>query len=278
MSSTKSSDALDSLESDLRGRLDEEVRTLEAYRGRLEREARVDAELARIDDAIARRIGSIPPPAAPSYRPASYAPASLLSSPPPAFPSWNPPTSVLPPASVAPAPVSQPLPYAYQTSRMVTLATISAMLAVVVSLTVLVISAGDRFVPTASAAERPMMSVVAAAPAPAAPAAGASCSDKSDANAKKIEEAKPSATPEPAVVAKPLGPVAPVERVAAPVNVVRRSASRSSVASKPAAPSPAAEAAAPAAAAPAAAPAATNMDDAARTAQMLREQLGASLK
>ena len=275
MSSTKSSDALDSLESDLRGRLDEEVRTLEAYRGRLEREARVDAELARIDDAIARRIGSIPPPAAPSYRPASYAPASLLSSPPPAFPSWNPPTSVLPPASVAPAPVSQPLPYAYQTSRMVTLATISAMLAVVVSLTVLVISAGDRFVPTASAAERPMMSVVAAAPAPAA---GGSCSDKLDANAKKIEEAKPSATPEPAVVAKPLGPVAPVERVAAPVNVVRRSASRSSVASKPAAPSPAAEAAAPAAAAPAAAPAATNMDDAARTAQMLREQLGASLK
>jgi hypothetical protein len=123
-----------------------------------------------------------------------------------------------------------------------------------------------------------MTSVVAAAPAPAAPVAGGSCSDKSDANAnaKKTEEAKPSATPEPAVVAKPLGPVAPLAPVAAaPVNVGRRSTSRSSAASRPA-PSP--EAAAPAAAAPAAAPAATNMDDAARTAQMLREQLGASLK
>lgn len=79
MSSSKSPDALDSLEADLRRRLNE-VNTLDAYRGRLEREARVDAEIAsRVDAVIARRIGSMPPPASPSYHPASLNPASFQS-------------------------------------------------------------------------------------------------------------------------------------------------------------------------------------------------------
>ena len=283
MSSSKSPEALDTLEADLRSRLDEEVRTLEAYRGRLEREARVDAELARIDAVIALRAGSIPPPAAPSYHPpsyhpaslhpASYPPASFHSAPPPAFPSWNPPAS-LPPASVAaPAPASQPLPYAYQTSRMVTLATISAMLAVIVSLTVLVITAGDRMVPSANAAERPTMS------APVSAVNAGSCSDKSE-PAKKADDAKASDTsaksePAAAAVAKAAAP--------APKNDLRRPATRTASVRKTEAPAAAdavALVAAPVAAAPAAAPAPapTNMDDAARTAQMLREQLGASLK
>jgi ribonuclease E len=274
MSSSKSPEALETLEADLRSRLDEEVRTLEAYRGRLEREARVDAELARIDAVIARRIGSIPPPAAPSYHPASYHPASyhpasFHSAPVPAMPSWNPPSSLLPPASIAPAPTSQPLPYAYQTSRMVTLSTISAMLAVIVSLTVLIITAGDRIIPTANAAERPTMS------APVNAASGGSCSDKSDKSepAKKADEAKTTTAPAksepaPAAVAKT---VAPASKSSA-----RRPATKSASPSKPEAPAAAVEAAP--AAAPAPAPAPTNMDDAARTAQMLREQLGASLK
>jgi hypothetical protein len=298
MSSSKSPEALDTLEADLRSRLDEEVRTLEAYRGRLEREARVDAELARIDAVIARRVGSMPPPAMPSYHPASYhpashhpasyhpasyhpasypPPASFHSAPPPAMPSWNPPSSMLPPAAVAPAPTSQPIPYAYQTSRMVTLATVSAMLAVIVSLTVLVITAGDRMVPSANAAERPTMS----APANVA-ANGGSCSDKSDKAepAKKTDDAK--SEPATATVAKAVAP-------AAKNTMMRRTATKSAPASKTEAPAaaepvavapvaaPALLAAAPAPA-PAPAPAATNMDDAARTAQMLREQLGASLK
>jgi hypothetical protein len=264
MSSSKSPEALETLEADLRSRLDEEVRTLEAYRGRLEREARVDAELARIDAVIARRIGSIPPPAAPSYHPASYHPASFHSAPVPAMPSWNPPSSLLPPASIAPAPTSQPLPYAYQTSRMVTLSTISAMLAVIVSLTVLIITAGDRIIPSANAAERPTTS------APVSAVTGGSCSDKSDKSesAKKTDEAKTTTAsaksePAPAAVAKTVAP--------ASKSNVRRPATKSASPSKPEAP-------AAADAAPAAAPAPTNMDDAARTAQMLREQLGASLK
>ncbi|MDB5217906.1 MAG: hypothetical protein JWO86_5833 [Myxococcaceae bacterium] len=291
MSSSKSPEALDTLEADLRSRLDEEVRTLEAYRGRLEREARVDAELARIDAVIARRVGSMPPPSMPSYHPASYhpasyhpasypPPASFHSAPPPAMPSWNPPSSMLPPAAVAPAPTSQPIPYAYQTSRMVTLATVSAMLAVIVSLTVLVITAGDRMVPSANAAERPTMS--ASAPANVA-VNGGSCSDKSDKSdkaepAKKTDDAK--SEPATATVAKAVAP-------AAKNTMMRRTATKSAPASKTEAPAAAepvavAPAAAPAlvaaAPAPAPAPAATNMDDAARTAQMLREQLGASLK
>lgn len=286
MSSSKSPEALDTLEADLRSRLDEEVRTLEAYRGRLEREARVDAELARIEAVIARRVGSIPPPASasypPSHHPASYHPASyhpapsFHSAPPPAMTSWNPPSSMLPPA-VAAAPTAQPIPYAYQTSRMVTLSTVAAMLAVIVSLTVLVITAGDRMVPSANAAERPTMSAAALANV----ANAASCSDKPE-PAKKTDDANANAKSEPAAaaVAKAVSPVAG----SAVKNNLRRPAAAKPAPAAPeaaavvAVAAPVAIAPAAAAAAPAPAPAATNMDDAARTAQMLREQLSASLK
>ena len=295
MSSSKSPEALDTLEADLRSRLDEEVRTLEAYRGRLEREARVDAELARIEAVIARRVGSIPPPASasypPSHHPASYHPASyhpasyhpapsFHSAPPPAMTSWNPPSSMLPPA-VAAAPTAQPIPYAYQTSRMVTLSTVAAMLAVIVSLTVLVITAGDRMVPSANAAERPTMSAAALANV----ANAASCSDKPE-PAKKTDDANANANanaksePAAAAVAKAVSPVAG----SAVKNNLRRPAAAKPAPAAPeaaavvAVAAPVAIAPAAAAAAPAPAPAATNMDDAARTAQMLREQLSASLK
>jgi hypothetical protein len=291
--------SLSSLESDLRNRIEGEVRELEGRRARLERDARAA-------DEFVRRVSSmLPGPNAaalalfPSLAAARAAAAAL----PPVYAAPLEPAPApreAPALRLAPtaAPSSSMIPVA-RPSRASALAGTAALVAVAMSFVALFVSTGHRAeIATANAAEL----------APPAPRV-TSCMDGSDANRRSASAtaslqgtASPnnasSVAPVPAPSPATSAPVAPAAAGAAPgapqgaplgtAQQGRPLAPLAPLAGRIASAAPRARAVidgAPKSAAPGAAPAvapptegAPKLDDAARTASLLREQLANTLR
>ncbi len=221
-----------------------ELRSLEAYRLRLEHEARVADELVRID-VLARRLSSRPPPAMSSCRDLSFADTSSGG-----WPALT--MDVLPeerPATTTSAPS--------KLSFVAAAVSVSALLSFIVIAFVLrplPATADTGAHQTSHAASEPTVVQQESALKPAE-AAGVTSSPV--AHATCGTDAK-----EPALAAS------------APARTAKR-ASRASHATPSPSPSPAVTTAS--ARAPAAAPA-PQIEEAARTAKLLREQLGTTLR
>lgn len=226
--------SLSSLESDLRGRIEGEVRELEGRRARLERDARAA-------DEFVRRVSSMMP--GPSGAAVALFPslAGVRSG------------ALAPEPAIAPAPAHAAA--ALRAPRPNALAGVAAVLAVMLSFAALFLSTGHRAeIASASAAElmpppRPLPATtcagVAEAPAPVGSAASSSAR-------------APSPVPlQPLAVSRP----APAKMASGALRM-RTTADAAPKVATPASP---------------AADAGSKLEEAARTAAMLREQLSATL-